>query len=92
MDKSYLLILIDKVELRGEEIKIEIQYAILTRSIVDVLVDLVFILYADHTFYESTMEGRDYVVPDIAREIGIFPCVYFVFDCSLEIERMRVAP
>jgi hypothetical protein len=66
------------IKFRCEYVQIEVEDAILTGSIVHVLVDLVFVLYADHTAYETALYRRFDIVADITGEIGEFPCIALI--------------
>ena len=80
------------IKFRSEYIEIEIQHTILTRAIFHILVYLVLVLDADHGSNESTFESGDYVVPDIAGEIGKIPSILLILDGFREIESMRIIP
>ncbi len=44
-DAEYFLLFIDEAHLRGEEVEIEIKYAVRTGSIVDICIEFMIILY-----------------------------------------------
>ena len=66
------------IELRSKYIEIQIEYAICTRNIVHILVDLVLVLDADHIPDESRLYRREDIVPDIAGEIGKIPSILLI--------------
>jgi hypothetical protein len=80
------------VEFRGEDIEVEIQYAIHTWSIVHIFVYLVLVFDTDHLAHEATSEGWLDIVPDIAGEIGKIPGILLILYRPLEIEMVFVGP
>lgn len=80
------------IEFWGEYIEIQIQDRVLTRNIVHIGINLVLILYADHVLYESRLDGREDIIPNIAREIRKIPSILLIFDRFFEIEFILIIP
>jgi hypothetical protein len=71
------------IELWSKYIEIQIQHAHRARDIVHILVDLVLVLYTDYVTDEPTLYRREYIVPDVAREIGKIPSILLICYCFL---------
>lgn len=75
----------DVIEIRCEDIEIEIQNCILWWDESSIFIELEFVLYADHSADETRSYRWLYIVSDIAGVVRELPCIFFVFPCPLEI-------
>jgi hypothetical protein len=80
------------IELWRKYIEIQIQHTVLMGDIVHIGVNLVLVLDADHLTDESRLYRREYIVPDIAREIGELVGIFWIGYRSLEIEMIIIVP
>lgn len=80
------------IEFRSKYIDIEIEYAIRTRYIVHIGIYLVFIFDADHISNKPRFYSGEYIITNIAGEIGKFPSIFAIEDGSTQIQMILIVP
>ena len=91
-DDLYFFIFWNMIEFGCKYIEINIENAIRIRNMVHIFINLVFILYANHILYESTLEGWLDIVSNITRKIRKIPSIFKICNRLISIKFIFIFP